>query len=159
MVLAGQDFPTAPGGVTWREHAECLLSPTQQARVRFAGHVEESELERLYRESDLFVAPSLYESFGLVYLEAMSRGLPVIGCRVAAIPEVVAHGETGLLVPPGDAPALAQAITSLLRDEAARAEMGARGRDTVKRLFTVEAMASRVADLYTRLAERKRALR
>jgi starch synthase len=78
----------------------------------------------------------------------MARSRAVVSSSVAAIPEVVADGETGLLVPPGDPCALARAMVMLLRDHAARAEMGHRGRERAKRFFHVEAMVDRVAELY-----------
>ena len=85
------------------------------------------ELERQYAACDLFVAPSLYESFGLIYLEAMRFAKPVIGCRVGGIPEIVEDGRSGLLVAPGDAAALAKAIRDLLDSPERRATMGAYG--------------------------------
>jgi glycosyltransferase involved in cell wall biosynthesis len=148
IVIAGRDSPSAPGGRTWREHAETALTPAHRARTRFLGYVDEETARSLYDECDLFVAPSLYESFGLVYLEAMARGRAVIGSRVSAIPEVVADGETGLLPPPGDPRALATAIIRLLRDPGERVEMGRRGRERVKRFFSDSTMVERVIELY-----------
>jgi len=156
IIIAGQDFATAPGGRTWREHARETLSPTHQRRVRFLGHVDRELVERLYEECDLFVAPSLYESFGLVYLEAMARSRAVVGSSASAIPEVVAHGETGLLVPPGDPTALARAIITLLRDETERLEMGRRGRERVKRFFNESTMVERVIELYEQVIGARR---
>jgi glycosyltransferase involved in cell wall biosynthesis len=148
VVIVGKDFPTAPGGRTWREHALASLSAAHQRRVCFLGYVDGETVERLYDGCDLFLAPSLYESFGLVYLEAMARSCAVVGSRTAAIPEVVAEGETGLLVPPGDAKALADAVITLCRDHAQRLEMGRRGRERVKQLFDERTMVDRVGALY-----------
>lgn len=82
---------------------------------------------RLYRDCDVFAAPSIYESFGLVYLEAMAHGKPAIGCLAGGVPEVVVDGATGLLIPPGDSAALARAILKLAQDEPLAEQMGAAG--------------------------------
>lgn len=74
--------------------------------LHFLGHVETEMLERYYRCCDLFVAPSLYESFGFIYIEAMSFAKPVIGCSVGGVPEVIRDGVNGKLVPPEDPAAL-----------------------------------------------------
>ena len=68
-----------------------------------------------YVSADCFCLPSVQEGFGIVFLEAMAAGLPVVACRAAAVPEVVRDGETGVLVPPRDPEALAGALGGLLR--------------------------------------------
>jgi glycosyltransferase involved in cell wall biosynthesis len=109
------------------------------------------DVPRLLAQADLFVLPTLGEGFGLVILEAMVHGLPVVATRTMAIPEIVAHGETGLLVPLRDAAALAQAISSLAADAGLRRRLGEAGRERVAREFTVEAMVARTEALYDRL--------
>jgi len=116
--------------------------------VEFLGTVTDERLDELYAACDLFVAPSLYESFGLIYLEAMNFGKPVVGCRAGGIPEVVADGETGLLVAPGARTALAEAIVSTLSNPRRLREMGLAGRARLLELFTHRRMAERFADLY-----------
>ena len=116
--------------------------------VEFLGTVTDQQLDDLYAECDLFVAPSLYESFGLIYLEAMNFGKPVVGCRAGGIPEVVAHGETGLLVEPGARTALAEAIVSLLSQPKLLRDMGLAGRARLLERFTHVQMAERFAELY-----------
>jgi len=116
--------------------------------VSFLGHVSDARLALLYQSCDLFVAPSLHESFGLIYLEAMNFAKAVIGCRAGGIPEVVAHGDTGLLVDP-EAPAqLAEAIVSLLGSPARLREMGLAGRRRLLERFTHLEMARAFAALY-----------
>ena len=101
--------------------------------VVFAG--ERRDVASVLPALDVFVCPSLYEGFGIAIVEAMAAGRPVIASSVGGIPEIVVHEETGLLVPPGDAPALADAIAALLsRPDLARA-MGARGRERVRERF------------------------
>lgn len=93
-------------------------------RVRFAGKIDRPEMHRFYSAGDLFVFPGIRESLGMVYLEAQSRGLPVVAFDNGGIPEVVAHGETGLLVPPFDEGAFQGAVETLLADMELRRRMG-----------------------------------
>jgi phosphatidyl-myo-inositol dimannoside synthase len=96
--------------------------------VHFEGAVPGSDLvRRAYLESDVFCLPSLQEGFGIVFLEAMAAGLPVVAARAGATPEVVEDGVTGILVPPRGASALADALTLLLRDPQRARSMGRAG--------------------------------
>jgi glycosyltransferase involved in cell wall biosynthesis len=122
--------------------------PQAVANVTFRGMVSDEELQVLYRDCDLFVAPSLYESFGLIYLEAMNWAKPVIGCRAGGIPEVVDEGVTGLLVDP-EAPAeLAEAILSLRRDPEKLERLGQAGRQQILEKFSYLTMARNFATIY-----------
>lgn len=103
--------------------------------VVFHGRVPEAELLAAYRRAHLFVMPAREETavpsmegFGIVYLEASACGLPVIAARSGGAAEAVQDGRTGLLVPPNDAPALAQAVIRLLQNPAERQRLGANGR-------------------------------
>ncbi|MGB6420540.1 MAG: glycosyltransferase family 4 protein, partial [Anaerolineales bacterium] len=116
--------------------------------VEFLGEVSDEVLQNLYQACDLFVAPSLYESFGLIYLEAMNYAKPVIGCKAGGIPEVVDHGETGLLVEPGSSPALAEAILSLLKSPVKLREMGLAGRSQILERFNYIQMARNFERVY-----------
>jgi glycosyltransferase involved in cell wall biosynthesis len=120
-------------------------------RVRFAGAVDDSTLLGAYAAADAFVLPSLNrgEAFGLVLLEAIRARLPVVASAIpgSGIGEVVADGETGMLVPPGDASLLAAALEKM-RDADLRRRMGARGRDRFDALFTLERSAQRWLRLY-----------
>jgi glycosyltransferase involved in cell wall biosynthesis len=100
--------------------------------VRFTGALPDAELARLYRRADLFCLPSVQEGFGIVFLEAMACGLPVVATIAAAVPEVVPAGRAGLLVPPGDSAALADALIDLLADSGRRAAYGAYGQEHVQ---------------------------
>ena len=102
-------------------------------RVAILGHVPFESLATEYRNADVFCLPSLQEGFGIVFLEAMAAGLPIVACRTAAVPEVVPDGECGLLVPPRDVPALAWALERLVSDAAERGRLGEAGRRRVAR--------------------------
>ncbi len=98
--------------------------------------------------ADVYVQPTLWEGFGLVLLEAMAARKSVVASRVSAIPEIVADGETGLLVPPRDGGALVEAIDALLRAPELRMRMGEAGRLRVCREFTVERMVRATEAVY-----------
>jgi len=105
-------------------------------RVRFTGRVTTAQLVRHYNRAEIMACPSLYEGFGLPAGEAMACGLPVVATTGGALPEVVEDGVTGILVPPGDAPALAQAIRMLMGDAELRHRMGQAGRERVLEKFS-----------------------
>ena len=104
---------------------------------------------------DIFVLPSWSEGFGRSNLEAMAAGVPVVSTAVGGIPEVVADGETGLLVPPRDPAALAAAILRLVEDESLRKKMGEAGRERAA-LFSVEKMVAGVVEVYRSLETAKK---
>jgi glycosyltransferase involved in cell wall biosynthesis len=103
---------------------------------------------------DIFVLPSLNEGMGRVLVEAMATGLPIVASRVGGIPDLVKHGENGLLVPPADEGALERAISDLLSDEARRKRMGETGK-RICRPYSIEAMVEKIDDLYSRLVEER----
>ncbi|MGQ9888472.1 MAG: glycosyltransferase [Aggregatilineales bacterium] len=122
-------------------------------RARFLGWRD--DVPRLLAGFDVLLMPSLWEGFGLVILEAMSRRVPVIASRVSAIPEIVADGETGLLVPPRDADALAAALALLLSDYALRRHMGLLAEDRLETHFSAGRMVSQTVALYKELLQRR----
>ena len=101
-----------------------------------------------YRRAEVLVHPARWEGFGLALLEAMLAGKPVVATRVSAAPEIVVDGETGLLVPPDDAAALADAVVSLLADAARATAMGEAGLARARSEFSVARMAERTAAVY-----------
>jgi alpha-maltose-1-phosphate synthase len=112
------------------------------------------EVIQLLTHATAFVCPSLYEPLGIVNLEAMACGTAVVASRVGGIPEVVADGETGLLVPPGDPGELADALNALVRDAGRAQVMGRAGRARAVTEFGWAAVAAQTAALYSELASR-----
>ncbi len=127
--------------------------------IRFVGRVSEGDKPRYFRSCDVFCAPSLgFESFGLVLLEAMAAGCPLVASNIPGYRSVVSDGSEGLLVEPGDPEALAAALVRLLRDPDLRARMSVQGRETA-RGFAWEKVAGRVLAFYEELLRDKAAYR
>jgi len=123
--------------------------------VRFVSRVSDVELVRLYAEAEVAVVPSLYEGFSFPAVEAMACGVPVVATTGGALPEVIgADGESGLLVPPGDPPALAAAIGCALDDAGLRRRLGAQGRERVGERFSWRRAAEATVHEYERLINR-----
>jgi glycosyltransferase involved in cell wall biosynthesis len=149
-----QRYPTAEFLIIGRGHLEAALrQQIDESRlsdnVRLPGFVP-NVAEQMPRW-DMLVLPSLWDPFPQVILEAMANGLPVIAGAVDGALEMVANGETGLLVPPADAGALAQAILRLLDDHALARQMGRQGRARLAELFSVERVVSQFDALYQSL--------
>jgi glycosyltransferase involved in cell wall biosynthesis len=141
--IIGDDTLPAADGRTYRAaFDESETGKSLAGRIRFEGKVDEETLNSAYAACDIFVAPSRFESFGLIFLEAMRYGKPVIGCNAGGMPEIITDGDNGFLVPPGDAMALAGAIDRLVRAPSLRAAMGARGREVFLERFTSARMAA-----------------
>jgi glycosyltransferase involved in cell wall biosynthesis len=117
--------------------------------VRFLGF--RRDLPDLMAAADLVLLPSVAEAFGLVLAEALCLGVPVVATRVGGIPEIVSHGIDGVLVPPADSGALAEAIAGLLSDEPRRLKLAGAGRAKVIERFQFADMVRRYEQLYDRL--------
>lgn len=115
-------------------------------RAHFIGW--QPEPTQILAGYDALLMPSLWEGFGLVLLEAMAQGLPIVASRVSAIPEVVADGETGRLVEARDVNGLAAALDDLLTDEAARIRMGQAAKERLQTHFSPSVMAEQTAAIY-----------
>ncbi|UUX94790.1 glycosyltransferase [Aquabacterium sp. J223] len=149
-------------GVRFAIAGEGELRPWMEQRIRALGmtpHVDflgwRADVPELMWRFDLFVLPSRRESFGLVFLEAMASRCPVVGSRVDGIPEVVADGVTGTLVPPDDPAALAAAIVELLTDTDKADRFAQAGRRRVEAVFSADRLSSEYNALYQRLLERR----
>lgn len=141
--------------------AQLVIFGEGDLRASLAQQVRELRLEKhvvlagfrddvlaLTKSADLFVMSSITEGLGSTILDAMAMGLAVVGTRAGGIIEAVDDGVTGVLVPPGRADALADAIVTLLRDTSRRSRMGAAGRQRVRDQFGVERLVERTIDAY-----------
>jgi D-inositol-3-phosphate glycosyltransferase len=127
--------------------------------VHFLGPIANAELPRYHAISDLFVVPSTdHETFCIAACEAMACTKPVVAARTGGLPEVVRDGETGYLVPPGDAHAMAERISVLLNDQALLARMGAAGRRWTLEMFTWDRVVDRVLECYRQALDTPRTL-
>ncbi|WP_041655907.1 glycosyltransferase family 4 protein [Azoarcus sp. KH32C] len=106
-------------------------------QVTFWGSLSDEDLAAAYHDCDIFVMPSKKEGFGIVFLEAMGQGKPCIGGNHGGTPDVIVHGESGLLVEYGDVPMLAEYIRKLADDAALRQKMGRKGRDLIEGKFSI----------------------
>lgn len=124
-------------------------------RVEFLGWLDPARRDALLAEADVFALPSHNEALPMSLLEAMAAALPVVTTPVGGIPEIVEHDRTGLMVPPGDVPALAAALERLLVSAELRRSLGLAGRRRVEPLNAVS-YARTLADHYRRLAAQRR---
>ena len=138
LVIAGD----GPDGPHLKAQAEALGE-----RVRFVGYT--ADTVPLYRAADIIVAPSRQEGQGIVPLEAMAAGRPVVASRVGGLVETIVEGRTGLLVPADDASALANALESLLNDPAKRVAMGAAGRERVRQDYALQTQIQKIEAIYS----------
>ncbi len=116
-------------------------------QVRFLGFRE--DIKELLEIIDIFVLPSISEGLPLSLLEAMAMAKPVVATRVGGIPEVVIHGQTGLLVPPWNSRFLAEGILFLLRNSHVAKQMGGKGREQIAKMFTFKQTIARYEQLYS----------
>ncbi|MEM6889077.1 MAG: glycosyltransferase family 4 protein [Pseudomonadota bacterium] len=117
--------------------------------VRFTGYLSQTEVAGALQNADLFVLPSFAEGVPVVLMEAMASRLPVVATSIAGVPELIETGKTGLLVPPGDTEALAEAISSVLADDTLCRTMGEAGCARVRADFNQLTEATRLAALFT----------
>jgi glycosyltransferase involved in cell wall biosynthesis len=149
FIVAGENTQTsADNAYKTRILETATRDPLLRTALTYLGF--RADVEMVMAAADVVVCSSHFESYGMVNIEAMSSGKPVVSTNQGGPAETVADGETGFLVPPRDSAALAEKVILLLRDPALRERMGAAGRARVERLFSVEAMAQH----YTQAIER-----
>jgi phosphatidylinositol alpha-mannosyltransferase len=145
-------------GAYSREDKESYVMWVRQNNVRgvrFVGQVSEEDLPRYYRSCDVFCAPSTgFESFGIILLEAMASGVPIVASDITGYRQVLRHGEEGLLVEPENEQALAQALVVLLQDPHRRRQMGLRGRIRAA-AYSWDKISRQVLHFYEEVCERK----
>src|SRR5262249_12579689 len=144
VVLAGKDTANTETGGTYREWfaAKYGGDPAVAGRGRFAGAVSEDELYPLYCECDGFCLPSRYESLGLVPLEAMMFGKPVVAVNIGGMREIVEEDGNGYLAEPENAASLEECLRRLTGDAGLRARLGRRSREIYEAKFSAEIMTA-----------------
>jgi glycosyltransferase involved in cell wall biosynthesis len=121
--------------------------------LTFAGY--RSDIPQVMASFDILAFPSHAESFGVVLIEAMAMGKAVVSTDCDGVLDIVVDGETGIMVPARDGPALARGLERLLRDRTLRVRMGVAGRKRVELLFDQEVQITRLEDVYTALLSRE----
>jgi glycogen synthase len=147
--FVGADGTAAGGGsplTRLRDRARTL--GLEQDAVKVDGPVPRQALPDIYREASVCVVPSRFESFGYTCAEAMACGRPVVAAAAGGLPEMISSGTDGLLVAPGDAELLAEAIGGLLTDADARRRLGAAARETIMRRYASPVVAAAMAEAY-----------
>jgi L-malate glycosyltransferase len=145
------------------DHVRCFLVGEGTLRARLEDDATrlglhnlfllgyQSDTRRFYGLFDIFVLPSLFEGLPVSLMEAMAAGCAIVATRVGGVPELVTHGETGLLVDPGDVPQLTRALRELISDPQRRKTLGAAGRDHVRKEFSAEVMVGKTEKVYREL--------
>ena len=118
-------------------------------RVVFHGYMDEAGVRQRLAEADVFVMASFAEGVPVVLMEALAAGVPAVATRIAGIPELIEDGLTGLLVPPAEPTAIAEAVRRLLEDSGLRNRLAATGREKVEREFNLGTECERLANLMT----------
>ncbi len=160
FIFVGKDTGNTETSKTYRETFEEKFGDdaTLSNRVRFTGAVSEEELYQLYCECDVFCLPSRYESFGLVLLEAMMFGKPVVAVKIGGMQEIVEADGNGFLAEPERAASLEKCLRTLIDDAELRARFGKRSRALYEAKFTAEIMAANTLQYYAAVAEGRYAL-
>ncbi len=123
--------------------------------IEWAGWLGDPEaVRKFYGSIDVFVMPSRRESLGVSAIEAAASGLPVVASRFGGIPEIVVHGETGLLIDPEDIEGFGKAIVSLVENENLRREMGIKGRKRVEERFDWRSSIKMMTDIYRQMSRK-----
>jgi len=157
VVLIGKDFGYRLDGLSISDYINTRYPPGIRSRVKKLGFVDRKTINEYYQKCDIFVAPSAYESFGLIFIEAMSFGKPVIAFDVAGTSEIIEDKYTGLLVKAGDTAGLARAMVFLLKNRSLRNELACNSRTWVEKNFSIGKMAGETLDLYKSLLNEKMA--
>jgi glycogen synthase len=157
FTIVGNDTIPSATGRTYREEFERSTDVSMRdGRVFFTGVAPDDELDRYYAGCDIFVAPSVSESFGLILLEAMREAKPVVAGDVGGMREIIEHEGNGLLVPPGSVDALSDALRRLAKSESLRERYGRRSRELFERRYTAARMAQGYEQLCLHLVNRTR---
>jgi hypothetical protein len=157
FVLVGRDTNTAPDGGSVKSYVnEQARNNGFRDNLVFIDFLPEDELIKLYSACDLVISPSLHESFGLVVVEAMACGKPVVATSTGIVPELGLNGKGGIVVGPGDAAVLAEATIKMLSlDEKDRELVAGRNRELVETGFSISAWVDKVIGVYNKALSKR----
>ncbi|MBB5758964.1 glycosyltransferase involved in cell wall biosynthesis [Methylorubrum rhodinum] len=152
---AGQPFDATISGIgpdvdAARERAEAIGFTAHQ--VRFTGYADYDTVPDLYRQADVFVSPTYAEGFSNTILEAMASGLAVVSTHSVGVSDCLRDGENGLLVNPGDVPALAKALGRVVEDDDLRGRLARDGLEECRRVYSWTAVGRQIMDVYAEVA-------
>lgn len=143
--FAGKDCQYNDSQQTWSQY---LIKEFGQEHIVYLGSLPTRELVRYYQTSTICVMPSLYEPGATVAFEAMACGCPVIASRVGGLEEVIKDRQTGLLIPPGDAAALADGLIELLQKNQLMQEISQKALELIHKNFDINIIAQQTVDAY-----------
>jgi hypothetical protein len=152
FMIVGRDSYGDNPGLSYRATFEAENGELLD-RVRFLGELKDKELASLYESCDIFCVPSRYESFGIIYIEAMRYGLPVVAMNAGGVPDIVVDGQTGYLCNAETAKAVEGALARLIDNKEERLRFGAEGRARYLQLFKHDVVVDRTLRAYLALAE------
>jgi glycosyltransferase involved in cell wall biosynthesis len=156
-----REFPQLKVRIVGKGHQETELRKRIEHyglsdSVKLVGQKQQDEIIEEYQTADLFVLPSLEESQGIVFMEAMACGTPVVAYNIPGVDEVVEHQVDGLLVEKGDVKALTRAIRTVMMDESLRKRLGEQGRKNMVQKFDWKIIAKQTSQLYQQLISLRR---
>ena len=134
-----------------RELKELARELGIEDKVRFLATLPHEEVPELLHSADLFVRPSIYEGFGMSFIEAMACGVPVVACPVGGVVDFLTDRETGILVPPNDPPSLKEAMLGLLNDRELYGSIRTKALELARDRYSWDSIAARVNDVYKQL--------
>ncbi|NJQ96815.1 MAG: glycosyltransferase family 1 protein [Hydrococcus sp. CSU_1_8] len=155
LLIGGGSRPGQSDGIERERIEEIVDELGLKEKTRFPGRIGEEQLPFYYAAADVCVVPSHYEPFGLVAIEAMASGTPVVASDVGGLQFTVVPEETGLLAPPKDVESFAKAIDRILNDPQWRDRLGENARKRVEEKFSWSGVASQLGIIYTQLIEEK----
>ncbi|PSO46884.1 MAG: glycoside hydrolase [Cyanobacteria bacterium SW_9_44_58] len=156
LIIAGAYTPGQSDGDEKERISQIVQELGLSDITEFPGRISDENLPVYFAAADVCVVPSHYEPFGLVPIEAMASGTPVVGSAVGGLNFTVVSEETGLLVPPKDEQAFAEAIDRILSDSQWRNQLGENARKRMENEFSWEGVASQLSDLYGRMIEQSK---
>lgn len=148
FVVAGGIPANRRAAARWRQRWDESASATERARIRWTGWLDPDALATCYHEAAALIVPSRHETFCLVALEAMLHGVPVVATAAGGLAELIAHGETGLLSPPGDAAALIEHAVAVLSDADLARRLSANGAAAARQAHSWQHVLPRLLEVY-----------